>query len=304
MGMTWAIESTGLGCRFGKRTALRDVNLAVPAGQVYGFLGPNGAGKTTTIRLILGLLRPSAGALRVFGRDLAGERIAAARGVGSLIEAPSLYDQLTGRENLEIARRLRGLPRAEIDRVLELLHLRPAADQLAARYSQGMRQRLALARALLGRPRLLVLDEPTNGFDPEGLIAFRRLLRDLVEQEGASVFFSSHLLAEIEAVADHVGILHAGRLIAQQPLAALRGAGVLDIGVDAAEGAAALLVSSGVRAEAIGPDQVRAELRDDVPGALAATNALLVAAGFAVHRFALQTATLETAYRALISSAA
>lgn len=302
--MTWAIESTGLGCCFGKHKALHDVHLAVPAGQVYGFLGPNGAGKTTTIRLILGLLQPTAGAVRVFDRDLATERIAAARGVGSLIEAPSLYDQLTGRENLEIARRLRGLPRTEIERVLELVDLQHAADRLAARYSQGMRQRLALARALLGRPRLLVLDEPTNGFDPEGLIAFRRLLRDLVEQEGASVFFSSHLLAEIEAVADHVGILHAGRLIAQQPLATLRGAGALDIGVDAAEGAAALLAANGVRADVIGPGQVRAEVGEAAPSTLAKTNALLVAAGFAVHRFTLQTATLETAYRALISTAA
>lgn len=301
--MTWAIESSGLGFRFGKRPALHDVNLAVPAGQVYGFLGPNGAGKTTTIRVILGLLQPTSGAVRVFDRDPATERIAAARGIGSLIETPSLYDQLTGRENLEIARRLRGLPRTEIDRVLELADLRQAADRLAARYSQGMRQRLALARALLGRPRLLVLDEPTNGFDPEGLIAFRRLLRDLVEQEGASVFFSSHLLAEIEAVADHVGILHGGRLIAQQPLAALRGEGALDIGVDAAEGAAALLAANGIRADVIGPSQLRAEVGESAPSTLAKTNALLVAAGFAVHRFALQTATLETAYRALISSA-
>lgn len=304
MSITLAIESTGLGCRFGRHAALRGVNLAVPAGQVYGFLGPNGAGKTTTIRLILGLLRPSAGAVRVFGRDLAKERIAAARGVGAAIEAPALYERLTGRENLEIMRRLRGLPRAEIDRVLELVDLRAVADRLAARYSQGMRQRLALALALLGRPRLLVLDEPTNGFDPEGLTAFRRLLRTLVEQEGASVFFSSQLLAEIEAAADHVGILHAGRLIAQGPLSALCGASALDIGVDAAEGAAALLNASGVRADVIGPGQVRAEVGEGASSTLAKTNALLVRAGFAVHRFAVQPASLETAYRALVAAAA
>ena len=145
------------------------IDLHVPAGSIYGFLGRNGAGKTTTIRMILGLIRPSAGRVSVFGLDVARERLRAAARVGSMVEAPSLYDRLTGRENLDIVKRLRRAPATEVERVLEVVDLRHAADRLAGGYSQGMRQRLGIARALIGRPDLLVLDEPTNGLDPDGI---------------------------------------------------------------------------------------------------------------------------------------
>jgi len=164
-----AIETAGLTRRYGERVAVDGIDLAVPARSTYGFLGRNGAGKTTTIRMILGLIRPSAGRVSVFGADVARERLRAAARVGSMVEAPSLYDRLTGRENLDIVRRLRGSPASEVDRVLDLTDLRQAAGRLAGGYSQGMRQRLGIARAMIGRPELLVLDEPTNGLDPAGI---------------------------------------------------------------------------------------------------------------------------------------
>ena len=294
-----AIESEGLRRRFGKREAVAGVNLAVPQGSVYGFLGQNGAGKTTSIRMILGLIRPSAGRVRVFGHDVSRERLAAARRMGSLVEAPSLYDRLTGRENLEIARRLRGDPKSEIDRVLEAVDLTGAAGRLAGGYSQGMRQRLGIARALLGRPELLVLDEPTNGLDPDGILEFRAFIRRLAEGEGTTVFVSSHLLSEVEQVATHVGLMHQGRLLAQDTLAALKAdAGrEAEIGVEDARRAVLVLGAAGIEAWADGDRSVRIPLREGAAEpALAAANQRLVAAGFSVFRLQSRERSLEDVY--------
>jgi ABC-2 type transport system ATP-binding protein len=189
---------------------------------VYGFLGPNGAGKTTTIRLLLGLLRADAGTVEILGEALTrGNRRPLGR-VGALVESPSLYGHLTGRENLEVTRRLLGLPAARVDMVLALVELAADAPRLVRTYSLGMRQRLALALALLSDPRLLVLDEPTNGLDPAGIQDFRALLRLLAGEQGITVFVSSHLLAEVEMVASHLGVIDAGRLLFQGTLAELR----------------------------------------------------------------------------------
>ncbi|MBL8545218.1 MAG: ATP-binding cassette domain-containing protein [Hyphomonadaceae bacterium] len=215
----YAVESTGLGKRFGARWAVQDVALRAPVGGIYGFLGRNGAGKTTFIRLLLGLLHPSAGRICVFGHDVSRDRIKAARQVGALLEARATYDQLTGRENLNITRQLLKLPSAEIDRVLEAVEMRDAADRKLGHYSLGMRQRLGLARAMLGRPRLLVLDEPMNGLDPDGIRDMRDIIRTLPERVGATVFMSSHMLSEVEQTATHIGLMHDGQLILDGPIA-------------------------------------------------------------------------------------
>lgn len=210
-----AIDTSGLTRRFGDLVAVDSVDLQVPRGSVYGFLGPNGAGKTTTIRMLLGLIRPHAGEVHVFGQPLRRRRIELMRRVGALVESPSLYPHLTGRENLEVTRRLIGGPREQIDRALSIVRLEEAADRRVAGYSTGMRQRLALALALLGEPELLILDEPTNGLDPAGIREMRHLLRRLPQEHGVTVFLSSHLLNEVEQVATHIGIVREGRLLFQ-----------------------------------------------------------------------------------------
>ena len=216
------LETRGLDFRFGSRPILHDVNLQVEAGSIYGFLGPNGAGKSTTMRLLLGLLRPAAGSVHLFGHDLAHHRVALLSRVGALIENPSLYDHLTGRENVEATRRLRGVAAARTAEVLALVGLTDNAHRAAREYSLGMRQRLGLAIALLADPDLLLLDEPTNGLDPNGIIDMRELLRRLSREQGKTILVSSHLINEIEKIATHVGVIQQGRLVFQGSLPALQ----------------------------------------------------------------------------------
>src|SRR5215475_13707684 len=180
-----AIETCGLTRRFGSQLAVDDMNLLAPEAGVYGFLGPNGAGKTTTIRMLLGLIRPDAGEVSLFGAPLSADRLSLMRIVGALVETSSLYPHLTGRENLEVTRRLLGAPRGLIDDALGVVKLEQDADRRVREYSMGMRQRLGLALALLNKPRLLVLDEPTNGLDPAGIHEMRDLIRRLPAEFGA-----------------------------------------------------------------------------------------------------------------------
>jgi ABC-type multidrug transport system ATPase subunit len=217
-----AIRTRGLARRFPGGFGVAGLDLNVPTGAIYGFLGPNGAGKTTTIRLLLSLLRPDAGEIALFGTPLAGGRREALRQVGALVESPSLYGHLSGRDNLEVTRRLLGAPQARVDAALRRVDLLDAAHRRVRDYSLGMRQRLAIALALLGEPRLLVLDEPSNGLDPAGIVDLRALLRGLAD-EGITVFVSSHLLSEVEQIATHVGVLHEGRLRFEGRLEELRG---------------------------------------------------------------------------------
>ena len=221
--MNPAIRTRGLTRQFPGAFGIRDLDLNVPEGSIYGFLGPNGAGKSTTIRLLLDLLRPDSGEIALFGRPLhRGSRQALAM-VGALVESPSLYGHLTGRQNLEITRRLLDVPRPRIDAVLQRVGLLDSADRRTREYSLGMRQRLAIALALLGQPRLLILDEPSNGLDPAGILDMRLLLRQLAAEDGITVFISSHLLSEIEQIASHVGVLLAGELRFEGELDRLRG---------------------------------------------------------------------------------
>lgn len=216
------IETRGLTRRFGQQLAVNNLNLSVPAAGVYGFLGPNGAGKTTAIRMLLGLIRPNAGEVRLFGEPLNGNQRSLMRRVGALVESPSLYPHLTGRENLEVTRRLLGSPRHLIDLALETINLTKDAGRCVREYSLGMRQRLGLALALLHKPELLILDEPTNGLDPAGIHEMRDLIRRLPDEFGVTVFLSSHLLSEVEQIASHIGIIHEGTLLFQGPLAELQ----------------------------------------------------------------------------------
>ena len=216
------IETCGLTRRFGEQLAVDSLNLSVPAAGVYGFLGPNGAGKTTAIRMLLGLIRPNAGEVYLFGQPLLTNRYSLMRRVGALVETPSLYPHLTGRENLEVTRRLLGASRALIDLALNTVGLMKDANRRVREYSLGMRQRLGLALALLNKPELLVLDEPTNGLDPAGIHEMRDLIRRLPRESGITVFLSSHLLSEVEQIASHIGIIHEGHLLFQGTLAELQ----------------------------------------------------------------------------------
>ena len=223
--MTMAIQTQNLTRRFGHRIAVDQVSMAVPKRAVYGFLGRNGAGKTTTLKMLLGLIRPSAGSAMIDGIDVARDRIGAARRVGALLEAHGFYVNLTGGENLDLTRTLLGVASTEVDRVLEVVEMRADASRRVSDYSLGMRQRLALARAMLGAPPVLVLDEPTNGLDPDGIADMRRFLKALPERTGATVLLSSHLLGEIEQTATHIGIVNEGRLVLEGEPAGAGGVG-------------------------------------------------------------------------------
>src|SRR5207237_3356157 len=212
---TPAIATQGLSKHFGQRKAVDGLTITIPAGTIAGFIGPNGAGKTTTIRLLLGLVRPSAGGATILGQPLANPCSYLPR-VGALIEAPAFYPSLSGRTNLEVLAHLAGSPHARVDRVLELVELSDRARDRAGSYSLGMKQRLGVAMALLPDPDLLILDEPANGLDPLGIIGTRDLLRRLREQ-GKTIFLSSHLLGELEQVADWLVMLHQGKALYNGP---------------------------------------------------------------------------------------
>ena len=216
------VETRGLCKQYGQAMRVKQLNLSVPEGAVYGFLGPNGAGKSTTLKMVLGLARPTAGEITVFGKPVTPRnRIAILKQVGSLIESPSYYGHLTGEENLRIVQTLRGAPEKDIKEVLSIVRLDGQKGKQVAHYSLGMKQRLGLAAALLGFPRLLILDEPTNGLDPAGIQEMRELICSLPGQFGMTVLVSSHLLSEIDQMADHVGIIREGELVFQDTLAAL-----------------------------------------------------------------------------------
>lgn len=209
---------------YGSALRVSHLNLNVPEGSIYGFLGPNGAGKSTTLKMILGLVRPTAGSIRVLGKDMDNSnRLSVLRQVGSLIESPSYYGHLTGEENLRIVQTLRGIPEKNIREVLQIVRLDGQREKKVAHYSLGMKQRLGLAAALLGYPKLLILDEPTNGLDPAGIQEMRELICDLPGRFGMTVVVSSHLLSEIDQMANHVAIIREGELVFQDSLDALHG---------------------------------------------------------------------------------
>lgn len=299
--MTAAIRTEGLSLSLGGRAIVRNVDMTVPDGGVYGFLGPNGAGKSTIMRLIVGLLRPSAGTVSLFGENLAQRPRALLGQVGILIESHGLYEHLTGRENLLLACRLRGIDRRDIGRVLDAVAMHRAADRAVRTYSLGMKQRTALARALLGRPRLVVLDEPTNGLDPEGIMAMRDLIRELPARFGATVLLSSHLLGEVQEVADHIGLLRQGELVAEGPLHALSETEpLIAISTDRQVEARTALLGLGLEEDRDSAEE-RLVFR---MGRLTAAqiNRSLVEEGFAVSALAQESRGLERLYRDKLGS--
>lgn len=293
-----AIETRNLRRRFGPTVAVDGVSLTVPRGCVYGFMGRNGAGKTTTLKMLLGLIRPDSGIIRIAGIDALADRLGAARCMGALLEAHGFYAHLSGRENLDLTRSLLGLKRSELDRVLEIVGLTPDAGRRVGGYSLGMRQRLGIARALLASPEVLILDEPTNGLDPDGIADMRDFLRTLPARANTTVLLSSHLLGEVEQVADRVGIIHHGRLMLQDDLATLRAGQTpqLRLGCDDPARARPLILGLGLTSE---PDSDLVTLApgSDVQRMARALNQALVEAGIGVHELTPQARSLEAIYR-------
>ena len=221
--MQTVIETKALCKQYGPHTAVDHVELHVPQGCVYGFIGPNGAGKSTTMKMLLGLIHPTAGRVRLLGQELTEKsRLPLLRQTGSLIESPAGYLHLTAQENLEIVADLKGVPHKDIGRVLDIVHLTQDRNRRVGQYSLGMKQRLGIAMALLGSPKLLILDEPTNGLDPAGIQEMRALIRNMPAATGATVLISSHLLGEMEQMVEQVGIIDHGHRRFEGPLTELQ----------------------------------------------------------------------------------
>lgn len=300
------LETTALSHRYEHGDAvLHDVSLAVPEGSLYGFLGPNGAGKTTTLRLLLGLIRKQCGSISIFGRSLDTHRVEILARVGSLIESPSLYEHLTAEENLALLQRIRRVPKARIDWALEQVGLTSARGKRVGQFSLGMKQRLGIAAAMLHRPNLLILDEPTNGLDPNGIIEMRELLVALNREEGTTILISSHLLAEIERFVTHVGIVHRGHLLFQGTLNALRHERMIEMPVRLQTAndrlALSLLANAGILARLT----ESGILMPAMPAArIAAINRHLVEQGIGVHTIGTIGGDLESIFMGLIGSKA
>ena len=221
--MQTVIETKALCKQYGPHTAVDHVELHVPQECVYGFIGPNGAGKSTTMKMLLGLIHPTAGRVRLLGQDLTEKsRLPLLRQTGSLIESPAGYLHLTAQENLEIVADLKGVPHKDIGRVLDIVHLTQDRNRRVGQYSLGMKQRLGIAMALLGSPKLLILDEPTNGLDPAGIQEMRALIRNMPAATGATVLISSHLLGEMEQMVEQVSIIDHGHILFEGPLTELQ----------------------------------------------------------------------------------
>ena len=289
--MNLIIETRALSKRFPDHVAVAGIDLQVVQGTIHGFLGPNGAGKTTTLRMLLGLTRPSGGSIRLLGSTLERDRHTILRRIGSLIEMPGLYPHLSGYGNLRATQILLDLPRARIDAVLDIVDLRSDARRRTREYSLGMKQRLGLAHALLAEPELLILDEPTNGLDPAGIVAMRELIRELPNRMPLTVLLSSHMLGEVEQIASHVSVIGAGKLLFQGAVAELqqRFAPELHIHCSDVERASALLIAQGLATRREG-DVLCVALDPAHPPAQ--LNRGLIEAGIEVHALHPQRAHL------------
>lgn len=221
--MEYILKTTNLTKKYKNEYAVKDLTLRIPKGSVYGFLGPNGSGKTTTMKMILGLIHSTSGSIEVLGQTLNNKnRLPILASIGSLIESPSYYGHLTARENLEITCILRNIPKVQIESVLQMVGLDHTGKKPVSKFSLGMKQRLGIANALIGKPKILLLDEPTNGLDPQGIVEIRELIKELPKRYGMTVFISSHLLSEIEQMADYISIISKGEVKFQGALQELK----------------------------------------------------------------------------------
>jgi ABC-2 type transport system ATP-binding protein len=286
-----AISTRGLTKRYGSRLAVDNLDLDVRTGEIFGFLGPNGAGKTTTMRMLLGLIRPSAGEAKVLGMETGDQLDAILMRTGAIIESPTFYPYLTGSDNLRVVARLAGAPNSRIDEVLSIVELTGASRQKFKKYSLGMKQRLAVASTLMHNPDLLILDEPANGLDPAGIVEMRGLMTRL-KGEGKTIFVSSHVLHEIQQVCDRIAILNKGRIVAQGPVAQLlESRGRLRVGVSDPDKASQILHEVNWI-----PDVTREadSLLVTVPPDRASdVNRALADHGIYAHELSIETASLE-----------
>lgn len=302
--MQTVIETKDLCKQYGPHTAVDHVELHVPQGCVYGFIGPNGAGKSTTMKMLLGLIHPTAGRVRLLGQELTEKsRLTLLRQTGSLIESPAGYLHLTAQENLEIVADLKGVPHKDIGRVLDIVHLTQDKNRRVGQYSLGMKQRLGIAMALLGSPKLLILDEPTNGLDPAGIQEMRALIQNMPAATGATVLISSHLLGEMEQMVEQVGIIDHGHILFEGPLTELqrhsRGNVTLRL-LDPAK-AAPILRANGLTAHSDSCVVTLPPLRDSL---LADLVQKLAAGGAGVVELTPHTKTLEEIFLSLTSEEA
>ena len=302
--MQTVIETKALCKQYGPHTVVDHVELHVPQGCVYGFIGPNGAGKSTTMKILLGLIHPTAGRVRLLGQELTEKsRLTLLRQTGSLIESPAGYLHLTAQENLEIVADLKGVPHKDIGRVLDIVHLTQDRSRRVGQYSLGMKQRLGIAMALLGSPKLLILDEPTNGLDPAGIQEMRALIQNMPAATGATVLISSHLLGEMEQMVEQVGIIDHGHILFEGPLTELqrhsRGNVTLRL-LDPAK-AAPILRANGLTAHSDSCVVTLPPLRDSL---LADLVQKLAAGGAGVVELTPHTKTLEEIFLSLTSEEA
>jgi ABC-2 type transport system ATP-binding protein len=294
-GVEYDVETQDLTKRYGEIVALDGLNLRIRRGEVYGFVGPNGAGKTTAMRMLVGLMRPTSGSATVLGRR-AGSKEALAQ-TGAMIEEPAFYPYLSGRDNLRVLARIAAVPEARIATVLEAVELTSRAKDAFSGYSMGMKQRLGVAAALLKEPQLLILDEPTNGLDPEGIADMRVLLRGLAEQ-GRTVMLSSHLMAEVELICDRIGIIRSGRLVAEGTLDELRGHQEIRVKVNSTEFARVALEKLPF-VEAVRVSGGSLYLRSEA-GNAAAVNRHLIASGIEVSELAPASQSLEEVFLEIV----
>lgn len=289
----YIIETGGLTRRFGERVSVDQLNLRVPEGKIYGFLGANGAGKTTTIRMLLSLIRPDEGTIQIMGRSLSHHREAILRNIGSLVEAPSYYGHLSAYQNLKLIAKLLDLPESNIREALDTVRLTPYAKQTVKGYSLGMKQRLGIAQALIRKPRILILDEPINGLDPAGIQEIRHLLLSLSREQGITIFLSSHILSEIQAVSDYVGIIQNGKLIFQDRIQELekRNKVRLAIIADRTDEAYRVLAGGGAEIERYG-----SQLLITVTERMSQADIFKLLQPFTLHQVKEVTASLEEVF--------
>ncbi|MEF7557515.1 ABC transporter ATP-binding protein [Bacillus thuringiensis] len=289
------INTNNLTKTYKKNIVVDSLNMKVGQGEIYGFLGPNGAGKTTTIRMLLGLIRPTKGDVKIFDQDLKKERLSILGKVGSLVETPTYYGHLSGYENLEVARRLLRIDNADrVKDVLKIVQLEGAKDKKVKNYSLGMKQRLGIATALLNRPQLLILDEPTNGLDPAGIHEIRELIKEMPAKFGMTVLVSSHLLSEIELMATQVGIIQNGKMLFQDSIEVLRKESEpkIKIKVDKPLEAASSLKHKGIEAN-FEEEEGTVYIQESSPSIAGEANKVLVEAGFTVSRLEGMKKSLE-----------
>lgn len=292
----FAIETVGLNHHFGPQAVVKDLSLQVPKGSIYGFLGPNGAGKTTTIKILLNLLQSPADTVFIFGQELNHNRIACLGKMGSLVEQPAIYAHLSGKENLINRCILLGINKSKADEMLALVGLTEAATKKTGKYSLGMKQRLGIALALIADPELLLLDEPTNGLDPNGIIEIRNLMVELTSKHGKTILVSSHLLAEIERTATHVGIINKGEMLFQGTINELQDLSKPSIKIEVDDQAAAANILSSNGAEIINEKEGNIHITYTGKADMGKLNTLLVQNGVTVYSISTDRKDLENLF--------